>query len=125
MSVETDTVQATLDDRIHGALIEAENDPRMQAALKEIRELIRAAYPTATFAIKHGYEPVGIRLIATIDQDDIDDANDLFGSRLVDMQVDDELPLYVHVEQPLERVLAAHQRRDEATAGVREPVAHG
>ncbi len=123
MSVDVDTVQVRLDERIHAALVEAENDPRMQAALEELRGLIRASYPTVTFATKHGYEPVGIRLIATIDEDDIDDAHDLFIDRLVDMQVEEELPLYVFVEQPLERALAAHRR--ETAADVREPVAHG
>lgn len=126
MSVENETVGARLDDRIRGALIEAENDPRMQAALAELRGLIRATYPAATFTIGLGYEPPGIRLIATLDVEDVDDAYDLVVSRLVDMQVEEELPVSVSLEQPLARVAAEMRHRREAETGsVPQPVAAG
>jgi len=118
------TVQERLNDRISAALVEAESDPRTQAAIDELRGLIRTAYPTADFSIEHGVEPPALYLIATIDEDDIDDARDVYIDRLVGMQVDEGLPLFVHVQQPRPWALAA-RRQDESVAGVREPVAHG
>lgn len=128
MTMESETVGGRLDDRIRAALAEAERDPRMQAALEELRGLIRAAHPTATFAIGRGYDVNEITLVATLDveDDDLDDAYDLFISRLGDMQIEEELPVSVRLEQPLEQVLAERRRREKANAGaVREPVAAG
>lgn len=116
MDVERDVVGVLLDDRIRAALTEAENDPRLQTALDELRGLIRAAYPTATFVIAHGYEPPGIRLIVTLDIDELDDAMDVFIPRLVDMQVEEGLPVYVVLGQPLERVVAELRGRQDGAA---------
>jgi hypothetical protein len=126
MSVEIETVEARLDGRLRAALKEVENDPRTQAALDELRGLIRAAYPTATFDIKWGREPIGIYLTATLDIEELDDADGLVTSRLMEMQVEEGLPVYVDLEQPRERVLTERRRRQEAETGaVREPVAAG
>lgn len=126
MGVKSKTVGDRLDDRLRRVLTEAENDPRTQAALAELRGLIEAAHPGATFAIGRGHEPPSIRLVATIDVDDVDEAYDLIVSRLVNMQVEDELPVSVRPERPSERVLAERRRRREAETGaVREPVAAG
>lgn len=124
MSAENETVETRLDDRIRAALTEAENDPRTQAALDELQGLIRAAYPTAMFRITWGREPIGIFLTATLDVEEPDDAYDLVISRLVDMQVEEGLPIYVFLDRPMERV-AAEMRRRQDVAAVPQAVSAG
>jgi hypothetical protein len=91
-------------------------DPRVQAALVELRRLISDRYPAATFDIFRGEDPDGVYLRATVDVDDTDEVIDVFIDRLVDLQVDGGLPVYVVMAVPPERVarhLQAHkiQRR--------------
>lgn len=90
-----------------------ENDPRIQAALVELRELIAAHFPTATFEVVRGEDPEGIYLLPTVDVEDLDEAAAVFMPRLVDMQVDGGLPVYVFPDVPLER-LREHLRRQPA-----------
>lgn len=78
--------------------------PRAQAALDELRALIAEHYPRATFAVQRGHEPAGIYLVATVDIEDTDEVLDVFMDRLVDIQVEDGIPVYVTVRQPRERV---------------------
>jgi len=80
--------------------------PRAQAALDELQALIAARFPEATFTVEKGYEPAGIYLEATVDIDDIGDVVAVFIDRLVDIQVEDRIPVYVNVQRPIERVRA-------------------
>jgi len=83
------------------------DDPRIQAALTELRGLIAARYPEATFEVYDDVEdPEGIYLDATVDVESIFDVIDLVSDRMVDIQVDDGLPVYVVVSRPPERVAA-------------------
>ena len=73
-----------------------ERDPRVQAVLAELREMIQRRYPTATFEVTRGEDPlVGIYLTPIVDIDDLDEVGDLVTPRLVDMQVDEGLRVYV------------------------------
>ena len=81
-----------------------ENDPRIQAALEELRGLIRQRFPAATFTVTHGEDIAGIFLTAIVDVEDLDEVIDPIVSRIVDMQVEEGLPVYVVPEWPLERV---------------------
>jgi hypothetical protein len=95
--------------------------PRAQAALDELQALIAAHFPEATFTIQKGYEPAGIYLVATVDIDDIDEVVEVFSDRLVDIQVEDGIPVYVNVSQPRERVMA--QFREQQSCAFPLPVA--
>ncbi|MGH2616105.1 MAG: DUF433 domain-containing protein [Thermomicrobiales bacterium] len=80
--------------------------PRVQAALDELRAMIATHYPEAAFSVYTWYESAGIYLSATIDTDDIDEVRDVFKDRLLDIQVEEGIPVYVDVRQPPERARA-------------------
>jgi hypothetical protein len=69
--------------------------PRMVEAVAEIKALIHDHYPEATFDIGPGEDPEGVYLTATVDVDDRGEVIDLFLDRLVDLQVEEGLPLFV------------------------------
>jgi hypothetical protein len=86
----------------------------MECAIGELKSLIAAKYPDAAFKVYQGFEPVGIRLEASVDIEDTDEVWEVVADRNLDMQVEESLPLYVIVVQPIERVLA-YMREREAT----------
>lgn len=81
------------------------NDPRIQSALSELQELIRERYPDATFEVSEGEDPEGIYLNATVDVEDTDEVVDVFIERMLELQIEEQLPVYVFPNRPLERVL--------------------
>jgi hypothetical protein len=68
---------------------------RMVEAVAELKALIRGRYPEATFEIRQAEDPEGAYLIAMVDVDDRGEVIDLFLDRLVDLQVEEGLPLFV------------------------------
>jgi hypothetical protein len=96
--------------------LHAINDARVQLALDELRALIRAHYPTAAFTVAQGDDPEGIYLTVEVDVVDIDEVVDVFVARLVDMQVDEGLPIYVVPVEPLAHVAQAHVQPERAQA---------
>ena len=88
----------------------APRDPRLRNAITELEGLITARYPEATFEVSKGEDPEGVYLTATVDTDDLTSVLEVVGSRVVDMQVEDGLPLYVVPTRPLARVLDELQR---------------
>ena len=96
--------------------------PRAQAALDELRSLIAARFSEATFEIHKGYEPAGIYLVATVDVEDMQDVVDVFIERLVDIQVDDGIPVYVSPRRPLERTLAMLDEQQGRCRAQAEPL---
>ncbi len=92
--------------------------PRAQAALDELRAMIAAAFPKATFTVQTGHDPSGIYLVASVDIEDTDDVVDVIGDRLLEMQVDEGLPIYVVPLQPLERVMAEMRRQAESSRSI-------
>jgi hypothetical protein len=81
-----------------------ENDPRIQAAVIELKDLILRHYPAAIFTTARGEDPDGIYLTPIVDVEDLDEVAEVFTSRLVDMQVEEGLPVYVVPEWPIARV---------------------
>lgn len=69
--------------------------PRIAAALAELRQLISNQYPAATFAEEIGTDPVGFYLTVIVDVDDTEDVFEVIVDRLLDMQVEEALPIYV------------------------------
>ncbi|MCC7024960.1 MAG: hypothetical protein IT338_19170 [Thermomicrobiales bacterium] len=80
--------------------------PRAQAALDELQAMIARRYPEATFDVHTGYDPAGIYLLATIDIEDIDEVVDVFMDRMLEMQIEEGLPVYVVPLRPVARALA-------------------
>ena len=89
--------------------------PRMQEAIEELKRLITKRFPEAAFVVEEGFDPEGIYLIPTVDIDDTDDVIAVVGDRLVELQVDEGLPLYVTPLRPLDRVIAELRNRETAT----------
>ena len=96
------------------------SDPSIQAAAAELQGLIRTRFPEATFSVGYGEDPVGVYLRAIVDVEDTDEVIGLIIDRLVTMQVDEELPIYVIPSQPPERI-AAMLRTRQAEAGQSQP----
>jgi hypothetical protein len=63
--------------------------------------MIKRQWPDAELSVSRGFDPEGIYLIATVDVEDRGVVMDEIIDRLVDMQVEEGLPVYVLVEPPL------------------------
>lgn len=98
------------------------DDPRIDAAVAELQDLIRVHYPEATFTVAPGEDPEGIYITATIDIDDLDEVVDVVVERLLNMQVEEGLPVHVLPVHPIERVLADLHRQDPVWARLPLPV---
>ena len=83
-------------------------DPRLLRAADELREMIAARYPAATFELARGDDPSGLYLIPTIDVADTEEVAEVVSERLLALQIDEGLPVYVFPVRPLARVLAEH-----------------
>ncbi len=89
--------------------------PRMQEAVEELKRLITEGFPEAAFVVEEGFDPEGAYLITTVDIADTDEVISVVGDRLVELQVDEGLPLYVTPLRPIERVVAELRNRETAT----------
>jgi len=81
--------------------------PHMQAAIIELQNLIQQHYPCTTFEVVHGDDPTGIYVLATVDVEDIEAVVDIYIDRLLELQIDAGLAVYVVPVRPLARVLAS------------------
>lgn len=82
-------------------------DPRMQRAVDEVRAVIRQRYPEASFTLSRGIdEPEQIHLTAAVDVEDPDEVLDLVLDRLLALEVDEGIPLYLIPIRTPERILA-------------------
>lgn len=88
------------------------NDPRIERAVTELQAMIATRYPDASFAVWQGEDPVGTYLTATVDVPDTDDVTDLIIDRLIAMQVEEALPVYVIPVRPIARIQAAQRQRE-------------
>ena len=89
--------------------------PRMQEAMDELKRLITARFPQATFVVEEGFDPEGVYLVTTVDIADTDEVIAVVGDRLVEMQVEEGLPVYVTPLRPLERVVAELRKQEAPT----------
>jgi hypothetical protein len=89
--------------------------PRMEEAVHELKRLITARFPQSAFVVEEGFDPEGIYLLATVDIADTDEVTAVVGDRLVELQVDEGLPVYVTPLRPIERVIAELRKREAAT----------
>jgi hypothetical protein len=78
--------------------------PRMQAAIGELQRLIQQHYPEATFQVELGDDPTGMYVLATVDVEDTDAVVEVYIDRLLELQIDEGLAVYVVPVRPLARV---------------------
>ena len=90
------------------SLIESgsKREARIQAAIIDLQSLIKTDFPHATFEVSLGDDPEGIYLTVVVDVADTDTVVDLFINRLIELQMDEDLPLYVIPLRPPERSAA-------------------
>jgi hypothetical protein len=96
--------------------------PRMKAAIDELKGLITARFPQAAFVVEEGVDPEGVYLITTVDIADTDEVINVIGDRLVELQVDEGLPVYVTPLRPIERVVAELRNRQTTIPPVSLPL---
>ncbi|MGH8065048.1 MAG: hypothetical protein ACRERE_07355 [Candidatus Entotheonellia bacterium] len=78
--------------------------PRMQAAIEELQRLIQRHYPEATFQVEPGDDPTGMYVLVTVDVEDTDVVVEVYIDRLLELQIDEGLAVYVVPVRPLARV---------------------
>ena len=91
-----------------------ETDPRIQGALEELKAVIKGHYPQARFVVTQGGDPEGVYLKPIVDVEDTEEVFDVVVDRLLRMQIDENLPVYVIPVRPAETV--ARMMRDQALA---------
>src|SRR5713101_1943269 len=89
--------------------------PAMEEAIHELKRLITARFPQAAFVVEEGYDPAGIYLVTTVDIADTDEVMAVVGDRLVELQVNEGLPVYVTPLRPSKRVVAQLRERETTT----------
>ena len=90
--------------------------PAMAKAVNELKGRISKHFPQASFVVEEGFDPKGIYLMTTVDIADTDEVIEVIGDRLVELQVDEGLPLYVAPLRPIHRVVAQLREREQATS---------
>jgi hypothetical protein len=88
--------------------------PRMEDAVQELQGVITKRFPQAAFVVEEGADPKGIYLVTTVDIADTDEVIAVVGDRLLELQVDEGLPVYVTPLRPIARVVAALAEREAA-----------
>src|SRR5713101_8412449 len=91
-------------------------DSRTQGAIDEMRQRILQRYPSAQFAVTRSQdEPENIHLITAVDLDDPDEVLDLVLERLIELEVEERIPLYVIPVRTSERILAELKQEGKHT----------
>jgi hypothetical protein len=90
------------------AISVAELDERTRQAIDELQGTITAHYPMTIFELVCSPDdPASIHLLAVADVEDPDEVGDLVVERVVDLQVEEGIPLHVIPLRTPERVQAA------------------
>lgn len=87
-------------------------DERTQRAVAELEDTIRERYPTAAFELSPSPDdPRSIHLTAIVDVDDPDEVGDLVLDRVVDLNVEEGIPVHVIPVRTPERIAADKRQR--------------
>src|SRR4051812_43801427 len=84
-------------------------DPRISQAVDELQTLIKQHYPTASFEVAAGEDPDGTYIWTTVDTEETDQVLDSVVDRLLELQIDEGLPIHVIPIRTPERVQATVQ----------------
>lgn len=95
----------------------------MDAAISELERLIAAQYPAASFAVSEGDDPMGVYLTVTVDLDDAEDIVPIFLERMLELQINEGLPLYVIPVESHERAAARRTTSMSRRGRARLPLA--
>lgn len=79
--------------------IEMMNDPQIQRAVQELKEIVLAQYPDARFEVAFDDEPFGVYITAIVDVEDTEDVSNLYLHRLIEMQVEEDLPIHIYTSR--------------------------
>lgn len=91
--------------------------PKMLAAVDELKRLVLDRYPDAQFRLGRGPdEPEAVHLKAIVDIDDLDEVADLIIDRMMQFQIEDDLPVWVVPVHPIERSIAMLEARSSGVA---------
>ena len=86
-------------------------NPRVQAALEELKGRILDRHPDASFRVSRGLEDQrDIDLTVTVENETLDEILDLVMDRVVELLLDEHLPINVIVTEPLERTIEKLRR---------------
>ncbi|MGI8552769.1 MAG: hypothetical protein ACR2PL_18570 [Dehalococcoidia bacterium] len=86
-------------------------DPRVWEAVQELQATIRAKYPTTRFDVHSGVDdPEETWVVATVDLDDPDAVLDLVIDRLLDLQIEQGVPVHVLLVHTPERIRETQRR---------------
>lgn len=77
------------------AAVDNEVGSPIRGTLEELRQLISRRYPDATYEVARGEDPSGIYLFAQANAGDMDEMMDVFVDRLLQLQIEDGLEVYV------------------------------
>lgn len=102
---------------------EVHSDPRIEAALAELRKMIKEKCPDAIFEVVPRHYGHECYLDVTVDVDDTDDVFDIVADRLVDMRVEENLPVFVMPLRPAYRVIEQLRREGKLPSIARESTA--
>ncbi len=92
---------------------------RMRDAVGELKTLVSARYPDATFRVSRSLEsPRIVHLMTTVDVDDRDQVMDVVIDRMMELQIKERLPLFVIPVRPRERNLALLQEQARTTTSL-------
>ncbi|MGI8644236.1 MAG: hypothetical protein ACR2LS_09010 [Thermomicrobiales bacterium] len=91
-------------------------DPRIQAAVAELQSLVATKFPLATFGTPYVDDSDGVSFVAIVDTDDLDDVVEAAMPRMLDMLVEEGLPVYVVPDWPTWRVREQVQAAKMASA---------
>lgn len=101
-------------------------EPGRQAAIADLEGLIRGAYPSTTFRVRAGADDPGATyLVATVDVEDPDVVGDLVEDYLLDLQLNQGVPVYVLPIHPPERVAETmREAKSRGRSGAHLPSLH-
>lgn len=104
---------------------EATLDPRRQRAIRELTQLVRHTYPSASFSVLPAEDaPEVTHILATVDVEDPDAVVDLVIDRMLELQIDEEIPVHlIPIRTPLRTAQLRREQRALGTAPT-PPVAH-
>ncbi|MSQ26877.1 MAG: hypothetical protein EXR51_01895 [Dehalococcoidia bacterium] len=85
-------------------------DARTMQAIAELQTMLLAVHPDALFEVCHGEDPEGVNLTVTVDVEDTTEVLDIVLERMVEMQVDEGIPIYVVPVRPLDSELRQLRR---------------
>jgi len=93
--------------------------PKVVRAVEELEGMVRAHYPSATFQVARAADdPESILLWTTVDVDDPDEVGDLVLDRLLEMQIDEGIPIHLIPVRTPERVMASMKTEPRRKRGI-------